>query len=84
MKLLKIVNIKDSFTERKVMNRKINKAIFEVQMDEHLKAMAVVVEQTLEDDGLKCADSQRMCILNALNELEHLVNGCELNDFDDE
>ena len=66
------------------MKRTINKAIFDVQMNEHLEAMEVVIQQTMEDKGDKCSVSQHMCVLQAINELERIVSGCEVNDFKDE
>ena len=39
------------------------------------------VIQRLPDKGDKESDSQKICLINALNELEYTVNGVEVEDF---
>ena len=35
----------------------------------------------LSDDGLKCCDSQLICLSNTARDLEHLVNGITVSDL---
>ena len=35
----------------------------------------------LRDDGLKCCDSQLVCLSNTSSDLEHLVNGITVSDL---
>lgn len=39
------------------------------------------IDEVLLHDGDKEEDSQRICVLNKLNELEHVTNGIELSDL---
>jgi len=65
------------------VTQNINKAIFDTQTDECIQTMKDVVNQTMANNGDKCSCSQHMCILQAINELEHNISGVELKDFKD-
>ena len=66
------------------MKRKVNKAIFEVQMNEHIEAMEAIVNQTMLNNGDKCFQSQKICVLQAINNIGMFVNGSTEKDFKDE
>ena len=36
---------------------------------------------TLPDKGDKCSDSQKLCLVQALHELDYVVNGLQEEDF---
>jgi len=62
-------------------NQQINKTLFENKMEENIKDMKHTIENTMVENGLKCSQSQKICLLQAINDLEHNINGVELNDF---
>lgn len=53
---------------------------FQIDMN-NLISKAKYVIQRLPDKGDKESDSQKICLINALNELEYTVNGVEMEDF---
>jgi len=44
-------------------------------------SLRVMIETYMKDDGLKECDSQRMCLLNRLSDLEYTINGIQEEDL---
>ena len=40
-----------------------------------------ILKTHLSDDGLKCCESQLICLSNTTSDLEHLVNGITVSDL---
>ena len=60
------------------------KILFQEQLQEHLDSMQKLVNASMPDKGLKEEDSQKVCLINALNNVEHYVNGVTNKDFEEE
>lgn len=48
---------------------------------DHIDDMTDIVNNTMKHDGDTEAESQRMCLINALGKLEAVINGIELSDI---
>jgi hypothetical protein len=60
------------------------KTLFQEKAQEHLDSMQELINTFMPDKGLKEEDSQKICLINALNNLEHYVNGVTNKDFEEE
>ena len=47
----------------------------------HIASVENIVTNFVKQDGDKCSESQRICLLNATNNLQQVVNGLEQNDL---
>ena len=52
------------------------------QLDELADEMYSIVHRKMPEKGDECEDSQRICLLNALDELSSLINGISEKDFE--
>lgn len=51
------------------------------QFEFHLDSLSYLVDKYLIDDGCCDADSQKVCLINRLNNLQMYVNGIEDSDL---
>ena len=61
----------------------MNKEIFKEKMFELMRPLDEVV-LAMPDKGDKCCDSQKICLIGAINNLEAIVNGVTDEDFKEE
>ena len=54
---------------------------FVAQGNEHLEQLFELVTHRMKYDGDTCADSQRMCLINRLFDVQHALNGVETADL---
>ena len=54
---------------------------FQERAQEYIDDITGLINNNMPDKGLKCCDSQKICLVCALNEFEHCVNGVEQEDF---
>ena len=54
---------------------------FQRFLEQRTEDMLAYVNACMKHDGDTEATSQRICLLNAINEVEHLINGTTLDDL---
>ena len=58
-------------------------SMYKTMADVHLKKLEHHIEK-LPNKGLKCSDSQKMCLMNNLHALWNVFNGIEEEDLKDD
>lgn len=56
---------------------------FTKDVEEHIDAINDIVESRMRNTGDVCADSQKVCVLNALSELQSNINGVYPEDLNE-
>lgn len=51
------------------------------KLEIHTNKLLILIDKHMKDDGLKECDSQRICLLNRLNDLEYTINGIQEEDL---
>ena len=57
---------------------------FKTELENKAQELKDFINEVMPDNGLKCEQSQKVCLLNALNSFEHAINGIEDEDLNPE